>query len=155
MWSSKSPENMACRYNAIFTNLMQCSYDDINCSWPKTFTCVVICVVVMTVETILVYFWNEWRSSITFSMNENENKNVFKGIFHFSVEWWWWWQISRRRGFLEGWWSVLACSLVTVESDSWCTDRRVGSLFYTLRTWIWSSVQESLLLILFWNLSGR
>ena len=39
--------------------------------------------------------------------------------------------------FWEGWWSVLACSLATVESDSWCADRGVGSLFYTLRTWIY------------------
>ena len=31
-----------------------------------------------------------------------------------------WWLIPRRRGFKEGWWSVRACSLVGVESDSWC-----------------------------------
>ena len=110
---------MACRYNAIFTNLMQCFYDDSNSSWPKTSPCVVICIV-MTVETILVYFWNKWRSSSTFSMNENENKifpsshllrKVFNGICPFSVEWWWWWRISRRWEFL-GRLMISSCMLV-------------------------------------------
>ena len=32
-----------------------------------------------------------------------------------------WWLIPHRRTFREGWWSVLACSLVAVESDSWCS----------------------------------
>ena len=29
----------------------------------------------------------------------------------------WWWLIPRRWGFWEGWWSVLACWLVAVESQ--------------------------------------
>ena len=32
---------------------------------------------------------------------------------------WWWWLIPHRWGFWEGWWSVCACLLVVVESNSW------------------------------------
>ena len=33
-----------------------------------------------------------------------------------------WWLLPRRWGFWEGWWSVLACSLVAVESNSCWAD---------------------------------
>ena len=117
------------------------SYDDSNSSWPKTFPRIVICIVLITVETILVYFWNGWRSSITFSMNENENKifpsshllrKVFKGIFSSLLSDDGDGRFLADEDFWKGWWSVLVCSLATVESDSLCADRRVGSLFYTL-----------------------
>ena len=45
----------------------------------------------------------------------------------------WWWLIPRRRELGEGWWSFLVCSLVAVESNSWCahstalwTDKGLG-----------------------------
>ena len=44
-----------------------------------------------------------------------------------------WSLIPRRRGFLEGWWSVLAYLLVAVKSDSWCTDCTLDSRRFRLR----------------------
>ena len=44
---------------------------------------------------------------------------LFLNVF---FSWVWWWLIPRRRGFWEGWWSVLACSLLAVQSDCWCAD---------------------------------
>ena len=43
------------------------------------------------------------------------------------------WLIPPRRGFLDGWWSVLfAFSLLAAESDSWCVDPPV---LWTVEAW--------------------
>ena len=51
------------------------------------------------------------------------NKTKQKNVQCIALSSEWWWLIPRRRGLLgrlEGWWSVLARSLVAVESESWC-----------------------------------
>ena len=84
-----------------------------------------------------IFYKREWKQDFSFqSLVEESFQGYFPSPLNDNGDG----RYLADEDFLEGWWSVLACSLATVESDSWCTDRRVGSLFDTLPAWIWSSV---------------
>ena len=64
----------------------------------------------------------DWQNNMLGDCSNNQSTFLHIGVWAPLHPWWWWWPISHRRGFGERWWSVLACLLVAVKSDSWCTD---------------------------------
>ena len=63
------------------------------------------------------------------------------------MRFWWWWLLPSRRGFREGWWLVLADSLIAVESNSSCTDLTALSAGEGLGCGWWGDAARSLCLL--------